>query len=69
MKSDRRGLTLFALIVLGSLSLGLLADAGHVLWPIVLIVAGAYVLGQAPTLLVKLRSFFSARRAGPDDKS
>lgn len=59
MKVDLRGLALFALIVAGSLSLGLLLNAGHFLWPVVLIVAGAYIV---PTLFVKLRNLYLGRR-------
>jgi hypothetical protein len=62
MKFDRTGLALFALIVVGLVSLGLLADAGHVFWPIILIVAGAYIV---PTLFLKLRNFYLGHRISP----
>ena len=46
----------FIIIVVGALSLGLLSDAGHFLWPVVLIVAAAYLIGQSPLFLAKLRN-------------
>jgi hypothetical protein len=61
MKSNAHGWTWFVLIVAGSLSLGLLLDAGHFLWPVVLIAAGAYIV---PTLLMKICNTLSARRSG-----
>jgi uncharacterized integral membrane protein len=63
-----KSLAVFILIVVGSISLGLLLDAGHFLWPVVAIIVGAYLIGQLPTLLAKSRNFFSSHRAGPNDK-
>jgi uncharacterized integral membrane protein len=55
-----KALTFFVLIVVGSISLGLLLDAGHFLWPIVVVIVGVYIIGQTPMLFAKFRKFFSS---------
>jgi hypothetical protein len=56
-----RELAIFLLIAIGALALGLLLNAGHFLWPMVLITAGAYIV---PTLYVKLRNLHARRVSG-----
>ena len=72
MKFDPRELGIFALIVFGAFGLGLLLNAGHFLWPMVVIIGGAYII---PTIFVKIRNLYAHRRynaakgaEGPDSK-
>jgi hypothetical protein len=61
MKIDPRELAIFLLLAVGALGLGLLLNAGHFLWPMVAIAAGAYIV---PTLYVKLRKSPTGREPG-----
>jgi hypothetical protein len=64
VKSEPPNWTFFALIVVVGVGTLLLANAGHILWPTVLIIAGAYIV---PTLYVKIRNSLAARRQGPTE--
>jgi hypothetical protein len=66
MKYDGRSLAWFLLIVAFLFGLGTLAAAGHVFWLVFLIVVGAYIAGQMPTLFLRIRSFLSRRGLGPN---
>jgi hypothetical protein len=56
VKFNLGDLALFALIVVGALSIGLVLGVGHFFWPGVLLIAGAYLLGKASQYLFSPRS-------------
>jgi hypothetical protein len=63
-----KSLAVFMLVVVGSIGLGMLLHAGRIFWPAFAVIVGAYIIGQLPAWLKKVRSFSSAPTAGPNDK-